>query len=311
MFQTKRFSRIFSLLFISLAVVFVSACGDDNDLDDFVFNNTNNNTLVGRYLGANNLNPGQVGNLDVTVAGNGAISGNYAVTNLVANQTVTPGSYPVTGNVSLTTGAFSLAGTIPGLGNFSINGSLPTAGNVAAYTILLNGQTFNGVIQPAAQGVPNPPANNNNNNNGKIVSGGVVSNFIFTPNGSYNGVNPPVSISSQIAGAVGTGVNNEDSITLVLTETSINGQNVSSRLLTVSAVIPAGEDFQVGTTYNLVDNNGRGSFLTLSTVQGVAASEGWAIGPNTTGSVTLVALNDTSVTLDFTFTNLVDRKSVV
>lgn len=310
MFQTFRFSRIVSLLFISLAVVFVTACGDDNDLDDFVNTNINNGSFAGRYFGANNLNAGQVGNLDVTVAANGTASGTYVVSNSAINQTITVGSNAVTGTVSFTTGAFAFSGNIPGAGPFTITGTLPTVGNVAAYTFTLNGQTFTGAIQPAAQGVPNPPNNNGGNGDGKIISGGTVNSLTFSALDNYNGKNPPVTTSSSIGGALGTGENGEDALTVILTDISLNGQTALTQLLTVSIVVPEGEDLVVGTAYPLVGTNGRGSFLTLNTLQGTTTTSGWAIGPNTQGTATITALNNTSVTLDFNFSNLVPNPEI-
>lgn len=309
MFNSNRFSRIVSFIFISLAVVFTSACGNNSNLDEYVNNSINNgNTLAGQYLGANNLNSGQVGTLDVTVAQDGSASGTYKVTNPTVGQTITTGTYPVTGSVNLTTGTFTLSGTIPGLGAFSISGVLPISGNVANYTITINNQTFTGAIQPASQGTPTPPSNNGGATS-KLISSGTLSNFLFTPDNSYNGANPPVSNSSLFGGAVATGSDNSQSATLLLSETSLNGQTATIRSFTVSVVVPSGETLQAGTTYPLV-SNGRGAFLTLNKSVGVTAVEGWTIGANTTGSATIVSLDANSITVNFSFNNLVPNTGI-
>lgn len=296
-------------MFIALAVVFTSACGSNSNLDEFVNNSINNgSTLAGQYLGANNLNSGQVGTLDVTVAQDGSATGNYKVSAPVTSQTITTGTYPVTGSVNLTTGTFSFSGNITGLGTFTISGVLPISGNVANYTITINNQTFTGAIQPASLGTPTPPSNTGGATS-KIISSGTLSNFVFTPDNSYNGVNPPVSNSSLFGGAVGTGSDNSQSATLLLSETSLSGQTATVRSFTVSIVVPSGETLQAGTTYPLV-SNGRGAFLTLNKSVGVTATEGWTIGANTTGSATIVSLDANSITVNFSFTGLVPNTGI-
>ncbi len=310
MFQIYLFSRIVSLVFISFAVGFVTACGSDNDFDEFVNTNINNSNLAGRYFGANNLNAGQVGNLDITVTPNGTANGTYTVRNSIPNQTITTGTYGVSGNVNLTTGVFSFAGNITGFGPFSMTGTLPTAGKVATYTFTINGQTFTGAIQPAAQGMPNPPQNNGGGGDGKMIQGGTIQSFVFTPAGGYNGKNPPVTTAANIAGALGTGAQGQDSLSLVLSEFTLDGATATTQLFTVSVVVPDGEDLTVGTAYPLVGNNGRGAFVTLNTVVGTATTTGWAIGAETQGTLTITSLTDTNVTVEFNFTNLVPNPEI-
>ena len=115
----KGLSRLFSLLVVSVVAVAFVGCGSSNDLENFVRNNTTTPVFTGQFLGANNLANNQTSNLSFTVNSNGQATGNLTVVNPVSSQTITPGTYPVTGNVSLTTGVFSLTGTIPGLGTFT------------------------------------------------------------------------------------------------------------------------------------------------------------------------------------------------
>ena len=296
-------SRLLAILFLSVVTVCVSACGNTN-FDDFTQTGSGGGlSLAGRYLGANNLNGSQTSNLDVTVANDGSAKGNLTV-NAVTAQTINAGTYPVTGTVNLTTGTFSFSGTITGLGSFTITGTLPVSGNVATYQLTINNQTFSGSIQPASLGTPNPPSGGSGTSNSKLISGGTLSNFTFTPGGSYNGANPPVSTSSLISGAVGTGVNGEDSATFALTETSLVNNVARVRSFVVSIVVPAGEDLVVGTTYNLADQNKRGAVIALSESEGVNVVNGYSLTSGTTGQVTLVALDSNSITIDFTFNNV-------
>lgn len=294
--------RLVLLFLTSLFAVTLSACDSTNDNDFVVTPGTL--SLAGRYLGASNVSANQASTLDVTVAANGSITGNLTVLAPVVPQTINTGTYPVTGAVNLNTGTFSLSGTIPGLGAFSISGTLPTSGNVGTYTITINGQTFNGVIQPASLGQPNPPSNTNNGGgNSQIIQGGTLSNFMFTPDGNYNGDNPPVDAMSIIGGAVGEGADGSESASIILSE--VIGINPSIvRTFAITIVVPSGENLQVGTTYNLADTNGRGTVFALTDSEGVTAVEGWSLTASTTGSATITAMDANSITIDFTFSSV-------
>ncbi len=301
-FQQSSLSRLASYLLVLSVAFFVSACGDSN-IDEFVVNNPGNPALAGRYLGANDLSGGQTANLDLTVTSNGSANGTWTVINPVTAQTINAGSYPVSGAVNLATGTFSLSGTIPGIGNFSIAGTLPTAGNVASYSVNINGQTFAGVIQPAAQGQPNPPSGGGGGGNSQLIQGGTLSNFVFTPDNNYNGDNPPIDAQSNISGAVGEGADGSESASIVISDIFLTNP-VQTRTFAISIVVPDGEDLQVGTTYPLADNNGRGVVIALTDSEGVEAVEGWSLTASTTGSATITALNDDNITIEFTFSNV-------
>ena len=302
-FQKSSLSRLASYLLVLSVAFFVSACGDSNT-DEFVINNPGNPALAGRYLGANDLSGGQTANLDLTVASNGNATGTWTVIDPVTAQTINAGSYAVSGAVNLATGNFSLWGTIPGVGNFSIAGTLPTAGNVASYSVSINGQTFAGVIQPAAQGQPNPPSGGGGGGgNSQLIQGGTLSNFVFTPDNNYNGDNPPIDAESGINGAVGEGVDGSESASIVISDIFLTNP-VQTRTFAISIVVPEGEDLEVGTVYPLADNTGRGVIIALTDSEGVEAVEGWSLTASTTGSATITALNEDSITIEFTFSNV-------
>ncbi|MCA9781217.1 MAG: hypothetical protein KC800_31065, partial [Candidatus Eremiobacteraeota bacterium] len=218
--------------------------------------------------------------------------------------TINPGIYSVFGGVNLATGTFSLSGNIPGVGNFSIAGTLPTAGNTASYTVTINGQTFTGVIQPSAQGQPNPPSGGGTGGgNSQLIQGGTLSNFVFTPDNDYNGDNPPIDAESGIAGAVGEGADGSESASIIISDIFLTNP-VQTRTFAISIVVPDGEDLEVGTAYPLADANGRGVIIALTDSEGVEAVEGWSLTASTTGSATITALTDESITIEFTFSNV-------
>lgn len=305
-FMNRTF-RVARAILLALLTTFVVACGDSEDFTQVTGQpviNPNNN-FVGRYTGTNPLPGDLTGNLDVTVDAQGQASGTYTTAAVTAQTLVLePGSYPVTGQVSLTTGQFLFSGNIPGVGDFSISGTLPATTGQAFYTFTLNGQTFQGTIQPAAGGNPNN-GGGNNGNEGQLIQGGTLTNFVFTPDGSYNGENPPVDAGSNIAGAVGEGQGGEESATIVLSETAINGTTATVRSLVVSIVSPTGQELQVNQTYPLAsDQNSDGAVIALSESVGTDVVEGWSLTENTTGQATITSLTDTSITIEFSFNSV-------
>ena len=303
-FQKSSLQRLATTLMMLSVLFFVSACGSSNN-DEFVVSNPGNPALVGRYLGANDLSGSQSANLDLTVAADGTATGTWTVVDPVTAQTINPGIYSVFGGVNLATGTFSVSGNIPGVDNFSIAGTLPTAGNTASYTVTINGQTFTGVIQPSAQGQPNPPGGGGTGGGGnsQLIQGGTLSNFVFTPDNDYNGDNPPIDGESGIAGAVGEGADGSESASIVISDIFLTNP-VQTRTFAISIVVPDGEDLEVGTVYPLADNNGRGVIIALTDSEGVEAVEGWSLTASTTGSATITALTDESITIEFTFSNV-------
>jgi hypothetical protein len=313
----KRENRGWTALIIGLLTFFVAACGDSNNFDDISGQRGNpgnqNPIFAGAYLGANNF-VSQTAVLELDVANNGTATGTMTVSNLLQAQAleINPGVYDLTGTVNMSTGGFNLSGSFPGIGNFSIVGVLPVGNNQGSYTLTLNGQTFNGLIQNANLGTPTPPANGGNTGDQRIILGGTLSNFTFTPDGDYNGVNPPVDGGSVIGGAVVTGSDEENVVTISISETTVNGSSVDVRSLVFGIVTHNGQELVVGETYPLVMNeDGDGSLLSLQSTTGTTVNAAWTSTPGTSaGTVTLVALDDEGVELDFNFTNIIPNSEV-
>lgn len=307
-------TRSWAALILGLLTLFVTSCGDSNGIDDISGQQGNpggpNLTFPGAYLGANNLDPGQTAVLDLDVATNGQATGFLNVRDTVAAQTIdiNPADYPISGSVNLTTGTFNLTGSFPGLGAFTILGTLPVGNNLGTYVLTVNGRTFNGNIQNANLGVPNPPGGGGGGGNQRLILGGEVLDFTFTPDGSYNGVEPPVDATSLIGGAVVTGSATQNLVTISLSE--IEGSAV--RGLVFGIVTQDGEALVVGETYPLVATNTEtGSVLSLSESVGTTVTEAWVATTGTSaGSVTLVALDDNGVEVDFNFTNVIPNSAV-
>jgi hypothetical protein len=308
-----------------LLTLFIAACGDSNDFQEVSGQRGNSNqnlAFVGSWLGANNLGAGQSATLSMTVANSGQATGSLTVDQpLVSNQAVTipTGTYPLSGTVNLATGAFSLSGTLTGLGPISISGQLPIGNSQGAYSITINGQTFSGVIQNADLGTPTPPSNDDDDDddddddsgNSHLILGGTLSNFVFTPDGSYNGANPPVDESSLITGAVVTGSAEENAVTIAISETTIGSQGAQVTALAFGVVTHDGEPLEVGHTYPLVSTeDGDGSVVSLSDTTGTTITSDWISTEDTTGSVTITALTDDEVELDFTFTGVAPNPEV-
>ncbi len=303
-------------LLLGLLTLFVTACGDSNDYTQVSGQqgNPNNGGLIfpGNYLGANTF-VGQIGELDLTVNNNGQASGTYTVEDALLLQTIdiNPGVYNVVGTVNLTTGAFNLSGTFPGLGNFTIVGTLPVGGNVASYTVTVNGQTFTGNIQAASQGVPTPPPNGGGNNDGDVALffGGELSSFSFSPDGSYSGFNPPVDNGSLITGTITQNSDTNNQVLVTLSE--INLGTTETTALVFGVITQDGEELVVGQTYDLIESEETGALLSLSTSIGTDISEAWVATPGTsTGTVTVVAITAAGVELDFDFDNVVPNSEV-
>ena len=293
------------LALLSLCIV---ACGDTSP-DTFVNGNSGNlagaANFIGNFLGANRLAGGQTATLNMNVAQGGAATGNVVVANapVVTQAIMLPvGSVPFTGNVDPSTGAFSLNGTFPGVGPFTITGVLSVGGNAGTYTINVNGTAFQGVVQPASQGTPTlPPVGGGNS---QVISGGTLSNFVFTPAGNFNGDNPPVSGTSIIAGALANGQTGPQSLSLVLTESELAGQTVRLRTFAIT-IVDQNADIQAGTTYPLASGNPpNGAVIALSESVGTNVEEGYSLVNGTTGQVTVTSITPNSVTVDFQFTGV-------
>lgn len=301
---STRARKLFSLLTISALCLFTVACGDSNDLDEFVVNNINNNAgFVGQYSGASTLN-NQNSTLTLATSNNGQAAGSLQVAAVTPQTTFPVGTYPVTGTFNGSTGAFTVTGSIPNVGPFTITGVLPTGSNQGSYTLSIGNETFAGVIQNSSLGTPNPPTNTGGGTSA-LIQGGSLTNFVFNPDGSYNGDNPPVDAQSTISGAVGDGVDGTESATFVLSEIVLQGQTAFTTTFTVSIVAPQGQDLVTGQTYQLAsDANSNGAIIALSSSEGINVTEGWSLVQATTGSAVITARDANSITINFQFNNV-------
>jgi hypothetical protein len=310
--NTTKWRRPAFLGALAIFVLFIVSCGGSSSSDNTTQAPVNDSQF--RYLGNNSFNNAQSGALDFSVFGNGSASGTFTVTNDIAAQTnVAPGTYTVIGSGSLVNSIFSLSGTFPGLGLFVIQGRLPAGSAQADYAITVNNQTFQGVLQNASLGFPNPGNNNNGNNEGRLISGGTVNSLLFLPDGGYNGDNPPVDTNSTISGAFGPGANGEQTLTIALSEVFV-GNTTQTNILTVSIVDPNGNDLVMNQAYNVIVNSGSaGSVATLNETVGTNTTpdRSWvSLAETTTGTATITALTDTQVTLEFNFDSMVPNSEV-
>lgn len=307
--------RTWRALVLGLLTLLVTACGDSHH-HDVISGQLNGGgggggggqLFPGRYLGAANIETDQTSVLDITVANNGDVTGDLTVTNVVGQTiNINPGAYAVNGTANLATGSFSLSGVFPGIGPVSLAGTLPVGNALSSYTVNINGQIFNGAIQNASQGVPNPPNNGGGDADVRMIRGGLLSNFNFTPNGAYNGVNPPIDTDSMITGAYRNGSDEDNILTLAISETMLIPGGATVRSLIVGIVAHDGEELEVGKSYPLVVNpDDSGSLLTLSEGSATSATAAWVSDASvSTGTATIVSLDDESVVLEFAFTNIV------
>ncbi len=295
-------------LVISVLAVLTVACGSSND--DFTQVSgqqggpIGGSNFVGQFLGANNLPNNQTADLSFTVNNNGGATGTLSTNAAIVTQAVQVGDFPVTGQVNLNSGTFTLTGNIPSSGNFTITGVLPVGNNQGTYQLVINGQTFQGVVQPANLGAPNAPGNNTPppEEDGRLISGGTVSNFVFTPGNGYNGPTQPVDADSTIAGAVGTGEDGQESVTIGLTEVIVEGQTATIRALVITIVDE--DELVEGQAYPLSTDGKNGSVISLSDSTGSTVTAGWSIVDGTTGQATITNIGENSITVQFQFTNV-------
>ena len=299
-------SRACLALFITALAFCSAACGSD----DSGFTNANANAnqpvvssqanpFAARYLGTGALSNGQTGDLDMTVDAQGNVSGTFTVVNApvsaLADFSVVAGSYPVSGTVDTNTGAFTLAGSVPDLGNFSITGLLPLDGGHGQYVVSLNAQSFSGIVQASPLGSSAPESGRTRS----IVSGNVIS-FNFQANG-YNGVNPPIGNNPVFGGLYTTGTYDSNTLTIALTQPGTDPGNF--RLLSFG-VNTHGNPIKLG-TYPLVTNpSSNGAFLNLTDTTGPNLNAAWSPSSNSSGSITLNIITSTQADVDYNFQNV-------
>lgn len=122
-----------------------------------------------------------------------------------------------------------------------------------------------------------------------VVSNGQISSLVFTPDGLYNGTNPPVSTASVVGGSVNVDSADNNNLDLTLSE--------GSRTLRLG-VIRGADPLSTGLLYDL----GLGAFLNLQDLS--VGSRSWGATAVSTGGITIVALDDTSIEVDFNFTSV-------
>lgn len=290
----KKFSwkhALLGLCAMSLSLS-VTGCGSDNSGIQQALN-----PFAGNYAGNVPLDGNRLGKLALVVDAAGNAAGTFQVQDVMPRQVlITPGVYNVLGFVDPATGQFRLSGNVPGIGDFVIEGTLPNG----LVVLTIDGQTYSGTLQP---GTVNNNTNNNNGGTARLVIGGSVPAFTFTPNGSYNGVNPPVDTGSMVGGAVQNSSPDVNSITLSLSETTLNGVTPVIRALAVGIRSP--QTLVVGQSYPLLTGQAQeGSFISLSESEGQTVTQAWAPDAQTTGQVTLVRLTDSEVELQFQFSDV-------
>lgn len=303
-------------LVLALLTLLVTACGDSNSFNSISGQPGNPGPVApvfpGSYLGAANLGALQTSVLDLDVANDGTATGTFTVSDrpvMAQAFTIANGIYNVVGQVDLAGGTFSLTGTIPGLGNFSITGTLPVGNALGSYVVTINGQTFNGNIQNSSLGVPTPPNQGGGNQDGdsRVLLGGVLSDFVFTPDGAYNGVNPPVGPTSIITGAVLTNSDAENLVTISISEPA----GTQIRALVFGIVLQDGQQLQVGQSYTIVDSADRnGALLSLSESTGPTVDRGWVATQGSTGTVTILSLDDEGIEIAFDVQNVIPNTGV-
>ncbi len=298
-----------TVLICSLAL-FVFGCGGSNSL---AFDGTPavnqggvQQTFVGQFIGANAINnQNAVLNVNTFTSGQAAGTLQVLAPGVVQQGSLIPvGLYDAAGTFDPVNGGFTLSGNIPGIGPFTITGNLPTGNNQGSYRLSLGGQNFNGVIQNAKLGTPAVPNDDDDDNpntgDSRQIFGGTFSNFVFTPDGAYNGVDPPVTENSPLTGIYTENSPGSNLTTLILSELGAN-----TRSLTVSIITQDGRPVNVGQTYNLVtDPNEDGAIVTLNESTGTTVTRGWSQVAGTTGQMTVISVNGSNIEVAFEFNNL-------
>jgi len=127
-----------------------------------------------------------------------------------------------------------------------------------------------------------------------VVSNGQVSSLVFTPDSAYNGTNPPVTLLSSLSGSLVVDSETEDQLTLALTE--------GARTLSFG-VLNGADPLVEGQLYTPFSNDvGPGAFLNLEDL--TSGRKSWTQTAATIGGLTIVALSDTALEVDFNFVGI-------
>lgn len=120
-----------------------------------------------------------------------------------------------------------------------------------------------------------------------VVSNGQISALAFTPIGLYDGTDPPVSTLSLVGGSVNVDSEDNNNLDLTLSE--------GDRTLRLG-VISGADPLTTGLLYDL----GLGAFLNLQDLS--VGSRTWGATALSAGGLTIVALDETSIEVNFNFT---------
>ncbi|MBN9416918.1 hypothetical protein ABS71_02290 [bacterium SCN 62-11] len=120
-----------------------------------------------------------------------------------------------------------------------------------------------------------------------VVSNGVISSLVFTPGGTYNGTNPPVTTASAVGGSVHVDSADNNHLDLTLSE--------GNRALHLG-VLSGAEPLTTALLYDL----GLGAFLNLQDLS--VGTRTWGVTALSSGGITIVHLDDTSLEVDFSYT---------
>ena len=226
---------------------------------------------------------------------------------ITALSSKTVNGQPVAGlTVAVDTSAFAdfmrAAFTANGQGPDSVLDALAAAGNFTTINNALGAANF---PLPSSNTTTTNTTGNTTGTTLYSIAGGSVVNFTFVPGQGYNGKNPPVS-GGLLTGAAAT---NSSSGFASLAFSGLNGTLDS---LLVGVNVPTG-NLTVGKTYPIVVNNtteGSIAALTYTNVTTQTANPVWTIGGNSTGNVTIVTLNNSTLELKFDVTNVVPNPQV-
>jgi len=116
-----------------------------------------------------------------------------------------------------------------------------------------------------------------------VVSNGVITSLVFTPGGTYNGTNPPVTTASVVSGSLNIDSETNNNLDLSLTE---GARTLHFGLATGADALVTGQlyDFTQGAFVDLLDDA-----LT------------WRQTALSSGGLTIVNLSDSSIEVDFNF----------
>lgn len=120
-----------------------------------------------------------------------------------------------------------------------------------------------------------------------VIGNGNITALVFKPDGSYNGTNPPVTTASLVGGSLNVDSESNNNLDLTLSE--------GDRALRLG-VISGADPLTTGLLYDL----GLGAFLNLRDLS--VGTRTWGATAASTGGITIVALDDTSIEIDFNYT---------